>query len=343
MVRTKKLNKVKVYRKKPVNLIPEDDYLFNNEYQKHIKKARIKKLKNVYISESKLKKFKHIRFLSKQWRMNPLKTRDKILYLLSDVKSIFSNKNKSESIKIIRKAIWAVDSRSYQYFHWLTDALQRIQAANKYLEEYPVLLLPGFENFSYIKKSLNILGIDSYTLESDEVYLVEELILSERVSPAGNYRKNLINDISNNFVEKNKKIKSENSINKIWITRQNAEKRRILNFNEIEPILENYNFKIIHFENLSFEDQIGIANNCTVMGGVHGAGLTNMIFMNKNSRVIEVRSKGDSSNNCFFSLASDMEHDYFYFLAEPTSNNFYETDLYLDPLLFDDFLKIKNF
>ena len=40
----------------------------------------------------------------------------------------------------------------------------------------------------------------------------------------------------------------------------------------------------------------------------------------------------------FFSLASDMEHDYFYFL-DPTSNNFYETDLHVDPKKFDNFLK----
>ena len=44
-----------------------------------------------------------------------------------------------------------------------------------------------------------------------------------------------------------------------------------------------------------------------------------------------------------FSLASDMEHDYFYFLANPTSNNFYETDLHVDPVLFDNFLKNNRF
>ena len=264
---TKKLNKVKVWRQKPINLIPDDNYLFSHEYQKYIKKAKIKNLKNIYISESKLKKFKYFRIRSKQWRMNSLTTRDKILYFLSDLKILLFNNNKSESIKIIKKGIWAIDSRSYQYFHWLTDALQRIQAAKEYLDEYPILLLPGFENFSYIKKSLNILGIDSYVLEPGEVYFVKELILSERVSPAGNYRKNLINEISNNFLEKNTKLKNENSFNKIWISRQNAEKRRILNFNEIKPILEKYNFKVIQFENLSFEDQVSIANNCEVIGG----------------------------------------------------------------------------
>ena len=65
--------------------------------------------------------------------------------------------------------------------------------------------------------------------------------------------------------------------------------------------------------------------------------------MKKKSKVIEIRSDGDDSNNCFFSLASDMEHDYFYFLANPTNNNFYETDLHVDAVLFDNFLKNNRF
>jgi len=339
---TKKLNKVKVERRKPVNLVPEDDFLFRDEYQKYLKQACIKKIKNVYISESKLKKFKYFRVYAKQWRMNPLKFKDKIFYFLADTKTLLFNKKTQNTINI-KKAIWAIDSRSYQFFHWFTDALQRIEAADIYLNKAPVLLLPSFENFKYIEDSLNMLGIDSYVLKEGEVYFVEELILSERVSPAGNYRKLLINKISNNFTKKNKKIKNSNSYKKIWISRQGAEKRKIVNFDIIKPILENHNFEIIQFENLSFKDQVALANNCAIIGGVHGAGLTNMIFMNKNSVVIEVRSKEDSSNNCFFSLASDMEHDYYYFLAEPTSKNFYETDLYIDPALFDNFLKREKF
>ena len=65
--------------------------------------------------------------------------------------------------------------------------------------------------------------------------------------------------------------------------------------------------------------------------------------MKKKSTVIEIRSKGDTTNNCFFSLASDMEHDYFYFLGDPTSNNFYETDIYIDPVLFENFLENNRF
>ena len=46
--------------------------------------------------------------------------------------------------------------------------------------------------------------------------------------------------------------------------------------------------------------------------GLHGAGLTNMIFMNKGGQVLEFRNANDSHNNCYFSLTSSLQHDYYY-------------------------------
>ena len=251
---TEKLKKIKAERKKPVNLVAEDDYLFSHEYQKYINQSKIKTLRNVYISESKLKKFRYFRFNTRHWRMNPLKIKDKIVYLLQDFRDLFFNRRKREITKV-KKAIWAIDSRSYQYFHWFTDTLQRIEAANNYHDQGPVLLLPEFENLNYIKDSLNMLGIKSYVLDKDKEYLVEKLILSERVSPAGNYRKNLINKISDNFI-KNKKLKDDDYSKKIWISRQKADKRKIVNYDDIKLILTKYDFKVLEFEDFSLEDSL---------------------------------------------------------------------------------------
>ena len=339
---SEKLNKTKIFRQKPKNLKSEDDKLFNHEYQKHLKNSKVKTLKNVYISESKLKKYKYFRIHAKQWRMNPINLIDKIIFFIKDLKTFLYARDNSE-IETIKTAIWAVDSRSYQYFHWLTDALQRIEASKKYYDKGPLILLPGFQNYQYIKDSLDILGIESFILEDNKKYFVEELILSERVSPAGNYRKELINTISNNFKKNIENLEARNDFKKIWVSRQNALKRRILNFEEIEPILEKNNFKIINYENLTFRDQIKISNNAQIIGGVHGAGLTNMIFLNKNSSVIEIRAEGDSLNNCFFSLASDMEHDYYYFLGSADDDNYYESNLHIDPKKFENFLESIDF
>jgi len=64
-----------------------------------------------------------------------------------------------------------------------------------------------------------------------------------------------------------------------------------------------------------------------------------MMFMKKGGKVIEVRRKGDSINNCYFSLASDLEHDYYYINALSENNNLFESDCYLDPNKLENLLK----
>lgn len=335
---TQVFKKITLNRNKPINIDLKDNFLFEDEYEKVLKKSKVKILKNVYVDESKLKKFKYFRFYAKHWRMNPLSFKDKISYLLVDFANFFKNNKKTE-VNFISKASWVLDSRSFQYFHWFTDALQRIEVSKKYHYQYPVLLLPGFENIKYIIDTLNFLNIKYIVLKKNQTYFVKELVLAERVSPAGNYRNEVIKAISSNFISKRENTNKINVHERIWISRQSADKRKIENFDEIKKILEKYKFKIVVFEENSLKDNIEMLHNCKILGGIHGAGLTNMLFMNKNSSVIEVRAEGDDKNNCYFSLASDLDKNYFYFLAKPSNQNFYNADYYLDPVMFDNFLK----
>ena len=133
---TQILKKIKITRKKPKNLKSEDDYLFNHEYSKTIEKSKVKIINNVYISDSKIKKFKYFRYMTKQWRMNPLTVKDKLSYFITDLINLIQKNDNRETITI-EKAIWAIDSRSNQYFHWLTDAMQRLEFSKNFSDSFP--------------------------------------------------------------------------------------------------------------------------------------------------------------------------------------------------------------
>ena len=60
-------------------------------------------------------------------------------------------------------------------------------------------------------------------------------------------------------------------------------------------------FDIIQFEDFSFAEQVKIAFNSKVLVSLHGAGLTNMLFMDKGNYVVELRQENDQINNCYFS------------------------------------------
>jgi capsular polysaccharide biosynthesis protein len=82
-------------------------------------------------------------------------------------------------------------------------------------------------------------------------------------------------------------------------------------------LLENYGFQIINAEDCSLEEQVKLASATRCFISNHGAGLTNILFMNPGANVLELRHRADKTNNCYFSLASAAGLNYFYQTCEP--------------------------
>jgi hypothetical protein len=75
---------------------------------------------------------------------------------------------------------------------------------------------------------------------------------------------------------------------KIYISRKAANYRKILNEEELMPILKKYNFAIYMPEELSVKDQITLFSNADIILGIHGAGLANILFADKNAKMLEI-------------------------------------------------------
>lgn len=74
---------------------------------------------------------------------------------------------------------------------------------------------------------------------------------------------------------------------KIYISRRNSS-RSPSNENQLERALEEIGFQIIFLEQHSLFEQIEIISSARILVGVHGAGLTNMIWMKEESIVIDI-------------------------------------------------------
>ena len=74
---------------------------------------------------------------------------------------------------------------------------------------------------------------------------------------------------------------------------------------------------------LKVKEQLDIFSNCKTLIAIHGAGLTNMIFMQPNSNILEIRQENDCSSNCYFSMSSALDHNYYYLQAQ----NLRKTDI----------------
>lgn len=221
--------------------------------------------------------------------------------------------------KNIDKGLLLTDHFSEGFFHWFADIYQKLEAlslSNDMFRDY-ILIIPATNNSGYVKETLKLYNIKYYIIQKDETVFVDKLIYIPSISPTGNYRPELMLNMRKRF-QKYYNISSTNK--KVFITRSKALKRKILNENELVPFFENNNIQIVAMEDLNFKEQYKIVAEADLLISLHGAGLTHMLWMKQNSKVLEIRSREDSTNNCYFSLASDLNLKYYYFLADKTDN-----------------------
>jgi len=94
-----------------------------------------------------------------------------------------------------------------------------------------------------------------------------------------------------------KKIKKKFSYNNIYIDRSDSTQKhcKLINNDSVINFLKKKNFKILKLSNFSIFDQISIFNNCKKIIAPHGAGLANITFCKKNTKVIELIPKNHPS------------------------------------------------
>jgi capsular polysaccharide biosynthesis protein len=81
------------------------------------------------------------------------------------------------------------------------------------------------------------------------------------------------------------------------------------------PLLDQFCVRIVDTNVMTIRDQIVTFQNCKLLIGAHGAGLSNMLFMSKGSIVIEIRPHGEQ-NNIYMMLASCLGLEYYVFYSE---------------------------
>ncbi|HEY9605630.1 MAG TPA: glycosyltransferase family 61 protein [Allocoleopsis sp.] len=104
-------------------------------------------------------------------------------------------------------------------------------------------------------------------------------------------------------------------VERIYISRANASYRRTLNEVEVTDVLKELGFKIVRLELMTVAEQAILFNCAQVVVAPHGAGLTNIVFCQPGTKVIEFFSP-QYVNVCYWSLANQVRLDYYYILGE---------------------------
>lgn len=254
--------------------------------------------------------------------------------------SIFK-KNKPLFIKKSRENI-AVLTTSFGtgYYHWFFDVLPRFKCLNdKNIDKYLINDL----KYPFQFETLKLFGIpvEKMMTTSSKLHLRPEKLTVPSFPYMNKWcceylrEKVLLPEVLDQEIE---------TYERIYISRASSPKRKILNEEAILKVLEPLGFKKIMAETLSFSHQVKLFNSAKVIVAPHGAGLTNLVFSNPNTKVIEVFSP-NYVVGCYWILSNFVDLDYYYLMGEgerPDNHRISDGNITVDPQKLSQLLELAG-
>lgn len=206
--------------------------------------------------------------------------------------------HRSQSLtgRVLSVASW----QTHSYYHWLLD-------------ELPRHLLPDLPDFDHVvcsretrayRAAIEHLGLDKKPiifLDRIKHYQCDVLIVPSYVATTGLPSAYLVERL-NQAVEP--LIKDSTSYpEKVFISRQSAGLRRIVNEDALFHKLEPYGFTKVRLEDFSWSDQINLFYHAREIISPHGAGLANLVFCAQKPLVLELFN-ANYMHWCFWQLAT---------------------------------------
>jgi hypothetical protein len=310
--------------KYPINLKKEDQHLFDQVKEYNIDAPKIKKLKNVFVTNNGFVLKNGI--LNSKSGLNLKSKHDHTFYLeywkTTLEQNIVCKFGKSiPSVHLKDKNYLLIHSKWLNYSFWITEYLQRLIRVEKEigLEDLILLYPEEWDNIPYITESLKAFQIEKFRIPAGHHLFVEKLVFPEVREITSYFYPEHIQLVRNRLLHVAKqKSNLQNTPKKIYLTRGINVKRAIANESELQECFKNYGFEIVSFEKLSIWDQIIYMNKADILFTNHGAGFSNVIFMEPNKIALEFLEKDFAHYaNPFphWKLASSVNVNYAYQLC----------------------------
>jgi capsular polysaccharide biosynthesis protein len=222
------------------------------------------------------------------------------------------------------------------YFHWLTDALPRLEIAARAQGEgwRPDYWVVNTLNRPFVRESLSLLRIPLekvIPLDKNPHVKFSSLWVPSLPceSSSGNSPPWIIKYLKRAFIGKELLGTLSARTKSIWIDRSKSKSRKITLSDQQKAILDKHDFSIVDLTGYNFSEQIKLFQQTGAAFGPHGAGFSNLIFCNS-AKVCEIFFKG-YVNPCYYALSQCSGLDYYYHVLpfNETSNhalnlNFFE-------------------
>jgi len=206
---------------------------------------------------------------------------------------------------------------SFNYYHWMFEVLARIYLLHRSGIQIDKYVINPQRGGRYQAETLEVLGIPKDKLVECRQHThieVERLVVPSLPGYSGHPPKWACHYLRNELYTK-RKIQPVNGFERIYISRADAAFRKVLNETDVIRVLSAYGFKSVKLEYLTVYEQAKIFSSAKMIVSPHGAGLTNLLFCQSGTKVVELFSPHYSAT-CYFTLSNQMGLDYYYLFGE---------------------------
>ena len=218
----------------------------------------------------------------------------------------------------------------HNYYHWLFDVLPKLYLLQKAKIKPDKYYLDTSKPFQ--KESLAMLGIEEDQIISCQDHpIISASSLALSSYPCLYEQPHWVIDfVRKQFLPE----KTPTFSPKIYISRKDAPCRRVVNEEEVTLFLQKEGFEVVQTEHLNFAEQIALFHQAEVVVAPHGAGLSNLVFCNKDAKVLQFFSPRNPCI-CFWTLSNLLSLEYAYFRGEEDSSTYSPTEPGEDDMLID--------
>ena len=210
------------------------------------------------------------------------------------------------------------------FYHWMYDVLPGIHLIEEScisLDSIDYFVFNSYR-FPYQKQTLQKLGIpESKIIESRyHPYIQAKKI----IVPAPNFFHNstttspwICQFLKQQFIPQDALKISANR--RIYISREKATYRHLVNQDELLKRLEALNFESVVLESLTISQQAELMASASVVLAPHGAGLSNLVFSQPGTKVIELFAPTHIPP-CYRVISNICELEHYYLIGELVEN-----------------------
>jgi capsular polysaccharide biosynthesis protein len=231
----------------------------------------------------------------------------------------------------------------FNYYHWMCESIFRLWMVRRQFDKLVLVLPEHYKDADFIMGSLEPFKIGSiFYIPNGKSLMVKNLCLPQIKPLCDSYNARQLKQVSKfyrDYVFHEKQVKVE-PVERLYVSRQLASRRKVINENEIIKILEKHGFTIFHPERHNFLEQVAIFSQVKYLVGEHGSGLTNLMFMGKGTSLLELHkdktNEMDHPSPLFWYMAHALGINYYHQLCETHGGeDYFDGDYLVDSDLFE--------